>query len=103
MKKHIPTIAIAIVLIVLISMFIYRHYMEFNNTEVKKLLAEEASKFGTEQENVYQVLLDNAMDIMNRRNMVSIIRDQAKVTGLPKEKILVDMTIAQAQSLKYIN
>jgi hypothetical protein len=86
----------------LIIYWVYRYFFEFKNEEVSKLINTEAANFKPNDANVASILHDSVMHILGDRSLTNMVTSQAKATGLPKEKILVDAAIGLAQSQKYI-
>lgn len=94
---------VGFIILMLIIYWVYRYFFEFKNDEVKKLIGDEAANFKPNEANVSLILHDSVMHILGDRSLTNMVITQAKTTGLPKEKILVDAAIGLAQSQKYIS
>ncbi len=104
MTKTQAIIIAVFLFLILTAVFIYLHFMEFNNAAVNKYLAEDSKNFNPEDRpKVFKILQLSAKDVLTDPELRRQVRYVAKVTALPKEKVLADRAIAHAQSLKYIN
>lgn len=84
-------------------MYIYRHFIEFNNREVNALLRKETDSFKPEdRDKVFLILKDSANSLLDTPTLTRQVRTMSRVTGLSKEKVLADAAVGHAQSLKYI-
>ncbi|MES2134490.1 MAG: hypothetical protein V4506_19240 [Bacteroidota bacterium] len=101
-KENVPKLAVIAVVVILVSIWIYRHFIEFNNSEVEKNLSDNASKYAPNDKQVYSILQDSVNHILNSRSLTNQVRSFASSTGLPKEKCLVDAAFNQAKSFGYI-
>lgn len=93
---------IIIFLILMVTMWVYRHWIEFKNSEVKKFISEEADQYGDNAETVYKILHDSVQDILSNKNLVDQVRTMAGSTGMPKERVLVNSAIDRAKAFKYL-
>jgi hypothetical protein len=102
-KQRNWTIAIiAFIILMLILYWVYKHYFEYNNDEVEDLIDDEASKFGSNKEKVAVILRESAHYVQGEKGLRKLVDVQAKQTGLPKEKLLVDAAIGVATQQGYI-
>lgn len=101
MTRIIRYIVILIVTIMII-LFVYRNYLEFNNKAVKNFISDEADKYGDNKNEVFKILHDAAQHILADRNLTNQVRTMAKASGMPKEQVLVNAAIEQAKLYKYI-
>lgn len=101
MKRKLIIIAFVLVVLTLITVFVYRHYFEFKNSEVRRLINEEAAKWPGNESTAAGILNDACKHILNDWRLTAQVRKVAEATGIPKEKALVDAAIAQSFSLGY--
>lgn len=101
-KRKILLYAVIVVVVTLLVVFIYRFKFEFNNDKVKSLIQEEADKYGSNSASVYEIIHENVQHILKSSDLTKQVRLYAKANNLPKEKVLVDRAVIQAQNDKYI-
>lgn len=99
--KNIIIWAAVIIILLLVLMWLYRHFGEFNNATVRKLLNDEADKY-QDSKSAYKILHNATNSILNDSALTATVRDYAAATGLPKEKVLVDAAMSLSQSLQYL-
>ncbi len=102
MTKNITIATIIIVVFVVASIYIYRHFFEFNNTQVKKYITDDTAQYGNNANTAYDIVHDAAMHILNNRSLIKQVRSYAAQTGMPKERVLINSAIGQAQAYRYI-
>lgn len=100
-KTKIFIIVIVSLIVLLVSVYMYRHFIEFKNSEVKRLINEEASKWSGLEKAAAEITHDACMHILNSRSLTNQVRTIAKQTGVSKERALVDAAVAQAYAYKY--
>jgi hypothetical protein len=93
-----------VVMLVLIGIYIYRHFLEFNNSEVDKLIKDEVKTFPPDaQPAIIDVLQDGTNEVLSNRYLLRMLRTKHKSTGISKEKLLVDAAVGVAQSHRYLS
>lgn len=95
------TIIVALI-IILIAVYLYRHFVEFKNSEVHNLIKGEAAKWPGNEKSVEAVLSDGCKHILNSYTLTKQVRTVASATGSSKEKALVDAAVAEAYAHKYL-
>jgi len=83
------------------SMYVYQHFLEFNNDEVDKRLARQADIYA-DKKSAFSVLRDSVNSILSSRYLTRQVKTMAKATGLSKEAVLADAAVAHSQSQKYL-
>lgn len=99
--RKILLIAFVVVLLVLITTFVYLHFFELNNKEVRRLIQEEASKWPGSEAEAYSIINDGVKNIQNDWRLMSQVRKVAATTGIPKEKAIVDAAVKQCFAYGY--
>jgi len=103
MKRKIILYALALMVVAFVAMFIYRFVFEFNNAKVKAYLQQESKAYKENAANVYALLHEAAQDILKSSNKTAMARQYAKATGMEKERVLVDMAVAEAKKYTFID
>jgi uncharacterized membrane protein YvbJ len=102
MKRTLIIWTVVVVAIILVAVWVYRYFIEFKNSDVKSLIAAEASNYG-DKKTATTIIHDSAKHILNSTSLTSQVRAYSNTKGIPKEKALVDAAVAQAQAYKYLN
>lgn len=106
-SKRIETsliIAMVVVMLVLVGIYIYRHFLEFNNSEVDRLIKDEVKTFPPDaQPAITEVLQDGTNEVLSNRYLLRMLRTKHKSTGIAKEKLLVDAAVGVATSHNYLS
>ena len=88
-------------LTIVVVMYVYRVFFEFNNRKVSEYIKMEADKY-PDPATAYKVIHEGVMFVLNSRNLTSQVREIAADAKLSKERILVDSAINQCKALGYI-
>ena len=99
-QKNIALILLALLLVVVV-MFVYRVFFEFNNKKVRSYIQQEANKY-PDPVAAYKVINDAVMFVLTDRNLTSQVREIAAEAKMDKERILVDSAINQCKAFGYI-
>ena len=96
-------IAIVLFFAVLISIIVYRMFIEFNSKDVSIYIDEEASKYPENKKEVYALIQDGVEYILSSHNLTQQIKKTAKGFNTPKEQELVHAAIMQCKIYGYLN
>jgi hypothetical protein len=97
----IALIAFFILLFILLMLWIYKNYFEFNNQLINSYMEREASRY-SESAEAKKFIQEGVESILKNKDYVDQVKLYAKKTGLDKEKVLVDAAIAQCKSFQYL-
>lgn len=99
--KTLLIIALIIFFFIMLCVWIYKHYFEFNNDLVNSYIDREANKY-QDSATVKDLLRDACNSALADKNAVAAVKKLAKVSGVDKEFALVETSLASLKSLGYI-
>lgn len=99
--QKIAIIAFFIILFILLMVWIYKNYFEFNNQLINSYMERESSRY-TDSSEAKKFIQEGVESILKNKDHIDQVKLYAKQTGLDKEKVLVDAALAQCKSFQYL-
>lgn len=90
-----------VLLLVIVFIAVYRYYFQFNNTKVKKYIADEAVKYN-DSKGVTTEITAGVKYILDSNNLTNQVLASAKNNGTEKEMELVHSAVMQCKAYNYL-
>lgn len=100
-KTKLFIIVIISLIILLVTVYLYRHFIEFKNSEVRRLIKDEAAKWPGNEGAAEDIITDGCKHILNSSSLTKQVRTISRATGASKERALVDAAVAEAFAHNY--
>lgn len=87
---------------VAIAAIVYRMYLQFNQSEVRIYVREQADRY-KDKAAAYRIIMDGVEYILSSHNLTQQVLRSARATGTDKEQELVNAALNQCVAFKYLN
>lgn len=93
---------LAFVFVMLLTMYVYRFVFLFDGKLVTKYVQEEADQYGKNSKIVKTILTNAVKNIKSNAKLVNSIKASAKAANIEKERVLVNIAIAECLNNKLL-
>lgn len=93
---------IAVFLLVILAMVVYRIHFQFSNSAVNAFIQAEAAKYTSNPVKAGAIIQDAVNHILSERHLTREVLNYSSATGIQKEQVLVTAAVMQAKSYGYL-